>query len=79
MVAAVKNRSDIAEVTCITCVKNYAIIYNREDMVDWLSGKSYIQDCLPYLSNGERELLISGICGECFDKIFSQDDVDSEN
>ena len=55
----------------------YSIIYNREDMVDWLSGKGFIQDSLPYLTMDERELLISRTCGNCFDKMFPPDlDID---
>lgn len=33
-------------------------------------GKLCIQQILSDLSSGDRELFISGICGECFDKIF---------
>lgn len=29
--------------------------------------KPLIQELFPYLSDGERELLITGICSECFD------------
>jgi hypothetical protein len=42
---------------------------NPQDVIDWQAGK-YIQDAMPYLSKGERELLISGTCDECFDKMF---------
>ena len=42
---------------------------NGQDVVDWKGGK-YIQDAMPYLSADERELLISGTCGTCFDKMF---------
>lgn len=73
MVAACDNRSDIADVQCAMCGAVYSIIYNREDMVDWLSGKGFIQDALPYLAMDERELLISRTCGNCFDKMFPPD------
>ena len=32
------------------------------------------QDALPELSCDERELLISGTCGACFDKLFPSED-----
>jgi len=70
MVAAVENRNDVAEVGCRMCDAVYALVYNREDMLDWLSGSEFIQDALPYLSDSERELLISHTCGNCFDKLF---------
>lgn len=73
MVAAVDNRSDIVNIECTLCSTVYTIIYNREDMINWLSGQSFIQDSMPYLSASEREILISGTCGECFDKMFPQD------
>lgn len=70
MVAANDNRTDYAQVICNICGNVHTIIYNREDMIDWLSGQAYIQDTMPYLSAAERELLISGTCGSCFDKMF---------
>jgi len=42
---------------------------NRQDVADWREGK-YIQNAMPYLSADEREILVSGICGDCFDKMF---------
>jgi len=45
-------------------------MYNRSDMLDWLSGQGFIQDVMPYLSDAERELLLSKTCGDCFDKLF---------
>ena len=39
------------------------------DYEAWENGK-LIQDVMPYLSADEREVLISGICGPCFDKMF---------
>jgi len=37
----------------------------------WLSGTP-IQQCFPDLSPDDRELLISGICGSCFDSLFAE-------
>lgn len=55
---------------CNICGNDYIISFNRQDMNDWLSGSLPIQDALSYLSAAERELLISGTCGPCFDKMF---------
>jgi hypothetical protein len=46
------------------------MLVNSKDLSDWKSEKKYIQDAMPYLSAGEREILISKTCGECFDKMF---------
>jgi hypothetical protein len=43
------------------------------DIADWKMGSGLIQDLMPYLSEGERELLISGFCGSCFNQIFDLD------
>ena len=77
MVAVVDNRCDSGSIPCLTCGNEYVIIYNREDMLNWLSGQNYIQDAMPYLTPSERELLISRTCGDCFDKMFPPDlDID---
>jgi len=55
--------------TCRSCQKETSLMINPQDVIDWQAGK-YIQDAMPYLSKGERELLISGTCDECFDKMF---------
>lgn len=73
MVAAYCDRSDLIDVRCNLCGIYYTIIYNRTDMVHWLSGQSFIQDAMPYLTADERELLISQTCGSCFNKLFSPD------
>jgi hypothetical protein len=70
MVAISDNRTDIADVRCVVCGQYFTIFYNREDMISWLSGSQPIQDAMPYLTAGERELFISGTCSECFDFLF---------
>lgn len=67
---AFANADSIVEVRCAICGTLYTIMYNRQDMVDWLSGQGFIQDIMPYLSDAERELLISRTCGSCFDEMF---------
>lgn len=70
MVAISNNRNDIADIRCVHCGRYFTIFYNREHMVDWLSGSLSIQDAMPYMTAGERELFISGTCSECFDFLF---------
>ena len=67
MVAA---NGQVFEVTCKHCGITYQILANRDDIEDWLSGSGYIQDILGYLSAGERELLISGTCDNCWKLMF---------
>jgi len=42
---------------------------NEDDYTSWENGE-LIQTAMPYLSAGEREVLISGMCGPCFDNMF---------
>ena len=46
------------------------ITVGNADLDSWQNG-ALIQDAMPYLSADEREILISGICGECFDNMFA--------
>lgn len=41
----------------------------------WRRGE-LIQNALPHLPAGDREVLISGMCGDCMDEMFP--DVDDE-
>ena len=75
---AFAERTDSATVQCRMCGVSYSIMYNRDNMIDWLAGKDFIQDLMPYLSAAERELLISGTCGSCFDKLFQPLDTDND-
>ena len=56
-------------VGCIKCAEPQHITVGQADLDAWQGGKN-IQDAMPYLSVDDREILISGICGECFDKIY---------
>lgn len=58
------------DVVCLHCGCKYTIMFNDEDLNDWISGGKSIQDALYYLSDDERELLISNTCGPCFDQMF---------
>ena len=60
----------IFDVTCRHCGITYQILANRDDIDSWMNGDGYIQDILGYLSAGERELLISGTCDNCWKLMF---------
>jgi hypothetical protein len=59
---------------CRTCKTEFEIKAYEKDMNDWNKGKKHIQNAMPYLNANTRELLISGICGTCFDKLYGSDD-----
>ena len=79
MVAHVTGDSRVPRsVPCVQCGQEFTMYLSPKDMFDWLSGSGYIQDLMPYLSDGERELLISGTCSHCFDSMFGLDIDDIE-
>lgn len=65
-------------VTCKICKKNYHVKCKKKDYSRWKKGEGFIQDLMSYLSVDDRELLISGNCGECFDKMFPSEDLDED-
>ena len=65
------------EVTCRMCHRDFELEVKAEDVVKYING-TLIQKAFPYLSAGERELLISHTCEECFNKLFP-DEEDEES
>ena len=61
------------EKDCISCKTNHRIRVKKSDWGKWQRGGGLIQDCMPYLSAGDRELLISGICDKCFNSLFNNE------
>lgn len=61
------------EKKCSVCGSDHFIMVREEDFNKWHSGYS-IQEAMPYLSAGAREILLSGICSECFDSLFTEED-----
>ena len=64
---------------CRMCNKDYALKVKTEDHTDYVSNGKLIQLAFPYLSAGERELIISGICDTCFTDMFKDDEEDEEH
>jgi hypothetical protein len=53
----------------------YKLTVSLAEYLAWCEGK-LIQKAMPELTKDERELLISGTCGPCFDRLFRyQDDI----
>ena len=63
-------------VHCHVCDAEYAIFLKYSDYFAWKNREGFIQDLMHYLSDAERELLISNTCGYCFDKMFEPLDND---
>lgn len=57
-------------VVCPSCRKQHFVTVAKDAYQKWRRGEGLIQNLMPELSASERELLISGVCGFCFDSLF---------
>lgn len=55
--------------TCRICHVESILVVGKAQLSEWLCGR-LIQNVMPQLTSDERELMISGTCGECFDRMF---------
>lgn len=62
--------NNVLHVTCTVCGLKYALPeVDRVSYELWRAGQ-LIQKVMPNISEDARELLISGTCGPCFDRMF---------
>lgn len=58
-------------VQCWRCNHEYTVTCKRVDFNRWQRGE-LIQVALGYLTDGERELLLSKTCDSCWTKMFGE-------
>lgn len=58
---------------CPLCGKITAIEVNFEEFAAWKGG-ALIQDAMPHMSVDDREILMTGICPQCWDSQFGDED-----
>lgn len=63
------------ELECVCNHCDYAenISVHEADYIAWHNGK-FAQDCFPYLTAGQRELMISNTCDDCWNRFFPNED-----
>ena len=59
---------------CKKCGKTHKIEVDPVGFKKFEEGTTLIQDALPGLTTGQREMLLSQICEEYFDKMFEDED-----
>jgi len=59
-------------IRCDVCNHDYEIPVTEEQVSAWRNGTQLVQRAFPFLTDGQRELLISGTCGNCFDEMFAE-------
>ena len=63
----------IKTIPCIRCHKGGEIKVLRRDYDRWRSGE-LIQVAFPEMPPGDREQLINGVHGKCFDEMFKEEE-----
>ena len=58
----------LIEVKCVRCGRVYDVPVDKKEYEKWRNGE-LIQNAMPNLDTTNRELLISSLCGRCFDEI----------
>lgn len=56
---------------CLYCHTGQVVEVPTESLIRYQQG-ALAQDAFPALTPDEREILISGICGACFDRMADQ-------
>lgn len=64
----------IVKHTCRKCGKTFEFPVFVDDLEKYTTRQMNIQDALPYVSPGYRELMISHICPICWDELFYNDE-----
>lgn len=62
----------IIKINCRVCNRAFSLLVPTRGLKLWASGQAKIQDALPDLSANERELLISQVCPDCWDKMWGE-------
>ena len=58
------------QTTCPCCGSTNNIDVEKKDYENYQNG-TFCQTAFPYLTAGEREMIITGICDKCWKRIFS--------
>lgn len=57
---------------CKSCYKVHVVEVTEDQVKRWQQGET-IQKCFPQIPINVREILISGFCGKCFDKLLGDE------
>ena len=63
---------------CIRCKASHTMRVHDTDLDRYYNTSSLIQECFPYLSAEEREMMITGFCPACQEEIYSHFDDDDD-
>lgn len=60
---------------CGFCGRQVSVTVRDEDYHKYKMG-AFVQDAFPYLPADQREVLISGTCGDCWDRYMRYEEGD---
>lgn len=58
--------------TCSGCREEFVLLATEQEVDKYLHG-AFAQEAFPKWTADERELLISGMCGKCFDELIPEE------
>ena len=61
-------------IKCFYCGKEVKLPITQAQVNDWHKKGTLIQNEFPKLSSSQREMLISKMCPECWDKVFKEEE-----
>lgn len=61
-------------VPCIFCRSIIDVGITEDQYIAWKQSGAHVQDAFPDMSADNREILISGVCGKCFDEATETED-----
>ena len=59
---------------CPECGQPHPVTVETNDLKDFREGRKQADEAFPYLTPGQRELLITGICDACWEHLFGEED-----
>lgn len=63
--------------TCPLCGKSAEVRNLRKNAYEWWRRGAMVQDAFPELTADEREILVSGTHGRCFDAGFPEEETEA--
>ena len=55
---------------CPMCQKEHEVLVHESDWNNYKQQNMLVHDAFPYLSAEDREMLVTGICPDCWNKLF---------
>ena len=66
------------DIECPICKRIYRIVVSNKELRNYENG-ALAQNAFPRLSPEDREMLISGVCGTCWDEMFEEEDAEYDD